>query len=135
MTFEEKQLVLALVCTPKPPRKPRGERVPKRKCCKCGKTYTIQKHHVTYEPEKIVKLCKQCHSIITVINTIGSIATGTKKNSKVRLRLWEWFIQESFAGVQLDSVVAVLGVTHEFNARELGFIYESRSRIDYGRRS
>lgn len=43
-------------------------------CPLCGRKTTERKlwaHHITYEPEKIIYVCRQCHSVIHWINRIG----------------------------------------------------------------
>ena len=109
------------------------KRVIRRKCCccYCGSSKKIQRHHVTYEPKKIVKLCSNCHRLITVINTIGSIATKTKKDNAVRTRLWDWFIRTKRTNTKftVDLILAVLEITYKFSSIEKQFIMEARKRI------
>lgn len=30
-------------------------------CEQCGSTNTVQKHHISYDPPKIIRLCIKCH--------------------------------------------------------------------------
>lgn len=72
------------------------------KCCKCGKTYYIHRHHVTYKPEVIKLLCRTCHKFVTSINTAGSLVAGGNKitrtvyTNKLRWALWDWFLKTDF---------------------------------------
>jgi len=34
------------------------------KCFKCGSDRFVIKHHISYNPEKIVDCCRKCHAII-----------------------------------------------------------------------
>ena len=40
-----------------------------KKCIACGSKAKWHKHHITYTPEKTVRLCIPCHYIITSLNT------------------------------------------------------------------
>ena len=69
-----------------------------RKCCKCGKKWGLERHHVTYKPPLIKDLCSKCHKKITEINTVAAKLYGTHKTRRtkftnvVRLALWRVFL-------------------------------------------
>lgn len=70
-----------------------------KRCVKCGKTYNLHRHHVTYHPPIIRLLCAGCHRKITEINTVAAKLFGTNKKTRVkftnvvRLMLWQAYIE------------------------------------------
>ncbi len=65
----------------------------KSTCVKCGSEGKLHRHHITYEPEKIVILCPHCHSIITSINTLYAKWSGVKLENFEREKLHLFFMQ------------------------------------------
>ena len=75
-------------------RKKKKKEKAKRSCFKCGKTYRLQRHHVTYEPEVVKLLCRLCHLKITAMNKAVARSTDpfhTLTNAE-RLQNWEKFL-------------------------------------------
>lgn len=67
-------------------------------CCKvCGIRYSLERHHITYDPPKIVKLCHKHHKEITELNTDTVIIIcqcRRKLTNKERIRVWERFLEK-----------------------------------------
>jgi len=67
-------------------------------CAVCGKRYSLERHHVTYDPPKIVKLCHVHHKKITELNTevvIMICSCRRKLTNKERLKIWDRFLKEN----------------------------------------
>jgi hypothetical protein len=73
-------------------------------CARCGVSYNLHRHHVTYNPPHLALLCFKCHKAITFINTVAAKMFGTHKKYKtkmtnvVRLALWGEFIKGNRKG-------------------------------------
>ena len=67
-------------------------------CAKCGaKKDTwklLAKHHVLYNPDWTVKLCKSCHARITFLNHYYAVNLHRRLTSKERLVIWGKFTKE-----------------------------------------
>ena len=63
-------------------------------CIKCSSKNNIHRHHVTYDPEVIVLLCKRCHKLITNINTLvaENYNERTTLTNSQRERLQSFFL-------------------------------------------
>jgi len=66
----------------------------KKKCKKCGSENKIHIHHITYEPEETIQLCKRCHKVITNINTLIARRYNEMKplTNDQRLKLHDFFM-------------------------------------------
>lgn len=60
-------------------------------CVRCGRT-SYQKHHVTYQPEQVVRICRPCHTLITTINTVMARFLYGKLDNNTRKRIWDIFM-------------------------------------------
>jgi len=74
----------------------------KNNCVKCNRAFHLQRHHIIYDPPITAFLCHTCHERITRLNTAAAKIAHTSKKYKlkytnqVRVRLWKWFIKESW---------------------------------------
>jgi hypothetical protein len=103
-----------------------------RSCCCCGSRRKIHKHHVTYNPDRKVNLCAKCHRLITMINTVGAIATGTKLDNNVRTVLWDWFVRtntQKNVKFSINTVLVALGIKHCFSENDRLFIKKAGELI------
>lgn len=60
-------------------------------CVRC-KELATEKHHVTYIPKVIRKLCNNCHKIITRMNTAYVAPQNSKLSNDQRLLVWRRFM-------------------------------------------
>lgn len=61
-------------------------------CSKCNQFRPINRHHVTYAPERIEDLCIFCHGLITAINTRYAKWKGkVKLTNEERTTLYAFF--------------------------------------------
>lgn len=97
-------------------------------CVKCRNRKRTIRHHVTYKPELVVRLCPSCHTKITVVNTIAAVVLGKKLSNELRLVLWVWFLKHK--GLINERVVAdALGIEFEFRIQHMLFIAKTRQRM------
>lgn len=97
-------------------------------CIKCRKRKRTIRHHVTYKPELVVRICARCHTKITVVNTIAAVILGKKLSNELRLALWVWFLK--YSGLINERVVAnALGVEFEFRISHMLFIAKTKQRM------
>ena len=72
------------------------EEVELRVCKRCGQVggrIPIERHHITYNPEKTVALCQLCHTGITVINTWRSAYWGGPLRNRERIDMHKWYMR------------------------------------------
>ena len=64
------------------------------KCEKCKKLNLCHKHHITYEPEVVARLCNKCHFIVTQINTrmVAYHRCTRKLTNEERMGLFQFFM-------------------------------------------
>ena len=65
-------------------------------CVRCGYSggrVPIESHHITYNPDNKVYLCKPCHVGITVINTWYAIIWGYRLRNDERVELHKWYMR------------------------------------------
>ena len=65
---------------------------PLRVCVRCKRKQLLQRHHITYDPEKLTWLCFFCHAAITLVNKYAALAQGAALSNQRRLQLWEEFL-------------------------------------------
>jgi len=78
-------------------RKRKPKRKPTRQCERCKKKfYRLERHHILYDPEVTVKICRKCHKEITERNTLAARSTipWHKLSNKERAYIWLMFVQE-----------------------------------------
>jgi len=64
-----------------------------KKCFACGtKKGEWHKHHITYKPERIARLCLPCHSIITSLNTAKWEQIKRPLTNKERIYIFKDFV-------------------------------------------
>ena len=56
-------------------------------CTICGIENELQKHHIDYKKNMIIKICSRCHGKLTSIdNKIKSIENNLNNNKKINIR-------------------------------------------------
>lgn len=69
-----------------------GKAGAKEVCKICNKKrQRFHQHHITYVPEKKVRLCSWCHEKITRLNKLSAKILNSKLNNVERIYLWEKF--------------------------------------------
>lgn len=97
------------------------------KCVKCSASKAIR-HHVTYEPELVARICPKCHTKITVVNTIAAVVLKKKLSNSIRVLLWAWFLIHK--GPVDEKVVSnALGIEFKFAPSHKAFIKSTKTRM------
>ena len=99
----------------------------KSKCSICGSSGRLDRHHITYKPAKIARICRACHANITTVNSIAAVVLKRRLTNGTRIRLWNWFTKFQGAFTEHD-VAEVLRVNHTFSVDDYERI-KSRRRI------
>ena len=82
-----------------------------RYCNKCFSVKRLHRHHIIYEPEKLINLCEYCHGIITSINTKYAKKNGKLSNA-TRKKLFRFFEKSEL------SILSVLVNAKKFKRKE-----------------
>jgi len=91
-----------------------------KECVRCGSTQRpIDEHHVTYNPEKKVYLCRPCHIGITVINGIYAQYFMSRITNTERQSLFNKFLKCKWCMSQEEVPIVKL-------RRRCGMVYKNR---------
>lgn len=64
-------------------------------CVRCHKNVRLDDHHITYTPEKISRLCRDCHIGITALNVAFGLEYGRMTNAD-RRRVYNRFMKHKW---------------------------------------
>ena len=100
----------------------------KVKCEKCKKYKPCDRHHVTYNPDVIVKICRTCHKKITLVNTIAAVLTKKKMDNILRAVCWLWF-KEYKGKITTEAVAGFLKINVVLTQQQERFIKAAKKRM------
>jgi hypothetical protein len=63
------------------------------RCFKCGSTEHVEKHHILYNPDYLVPLCKKHHGMITFLNHIVAYKYNYRLDADARLHIYNSFMK------------------------------------------
>jgi len=74
------------------------------KCKKSGKNNLLHRHHITYDPEKIVTLCVNCHKQILFLNHYYKRVTKVELDNPFRELIFDRFMEYPDCNYSEDSL-------------------------------
>lgn len=98
-------------------------------CSKCRRKKRLIKHHITYTPSRVVRICPKCHGVITFINATAAIVLKRKLDNKDRVLLWLWSLDLS-PDPSAEHIARAVGVpSYIFSKFDLLFISNARKSV------
>lgn len=73
--------------------RPLSERIYIRKCRCCSNVGAVERHHITYIPEKKIRICRSCHADVTRLNTIHAKKIGRKLTNDERIKIFNNYMK------------------------------------------